>query len=292
MLRRLSKTIIPYNKTNPSNFKRYFSGLNLKKNNINYDLITNSQIVDSNFGVKEFVKKTYLWTGGGICGSIGFSLLGAKYGLEIIDSIKSLEILFGTGAILSVGGTIGMCFTNYKVLAKQMLTNTGSQTNVYYSINSIPRILSYCSLVVGNGIIMTPIFSTMPNAVLPAFIASSSVFAGATMYTMTRKAGELDSWGATLYSSLTGLVGVSLLGLGSQLFLGQNWFSDTTHLISLYGGVPLFTGLVAYDTHIAIQRYLSNDPDHLGCATGLYLDFINLFVRFMEIISKIQNNNK
>lgn len=65
-----------------------------------------------------------------------------------------------------------------------------------------------------------------------------------------------------------------------------------THIISLYGGIPLFTGLIAYDTHKSIEKYNSGDPDHLGCSVELYLDFMNLFVRFVEIIGKIQNNNK
>ena len=281
-----------------------------------YSGLTNAEFIDSNYGVKEFVKKTYLWTGGGICGSIGLSMLGAL----IMSSdphflTESAGVLFGTGAVLSIGGAIGIGFTKYSVhkdivnisqnnqlrqhgqngLHKQfgqLGQNAKKQVEILYSTNSIPRTLSYVSLIVGNGIVMTPMFFAIPNAVLPAFIASSSVFGGATYYAMTRKTGELETWGSALYGGLTGMVGISLLGLGSNLIFGHNWFGDLSHVISLYGGIPLFTGLVAYDTHKSIDKYQSGDPDHLGCSTELYLDFINLFVRFMEIVAKIQNANK
>lgn len=87
------------------------------------------------------------------------------------------------------------------------------------------------------------------------------------------------------------MVGVNLLGLGSTFIFRLNMFGDMAHLISLYGGIPLFTGLVAYDTHKSIEKYQNGDPDHLETSTELYLDFMNLFMRFVEIIGKSQNNN-
>jgi FtsH-binding integral membrane protein len=213
---------------------------------------------------------------------------------------NSIGMLFGTGAILSLGGAIGIGFTKYSIhkdtikvsQIKHKLNQNkleSNQVKIFYSINSVPRTLSYVLLIIGNGIIMIPMFSLFPDAILPAFIASSSVFGGATWYAMTRKTSELEIWGSTLYGGLTGIVGISLLGLGSNLIFGHNWFSDLSHVVSLYGGIPLFTGLVAYDTYKSIDKYQSGDPDHLGCSTELYLDFINLFVRFVEIMAKIQN---
>jgi FtsH-binding integral membrane protein len=157
-----------------------------------------------------------------------------------------------------------------------------------YSTNPVPRIISYGSLISGMGILMIPMFIAFPDSIIPAFVTSSSVFGGAVVYALTRKTQELSIWGPTLYSCLFGLTGVSLLGLGSSLLIGQNLFASSAHLISLYGGIPLFTGLIAYDTYKAIQMYRLGEPDHLGCSVDLYLSFINLFVRLVEIIAKIQ----
>ena len=270
--------------------------MNQSTNFSKYSNITNTQLVDSNYGLKEFVKKTYIWTGGGICGSIGLSILGST----IISSnphlmTNSVGMLVGTGCILGLGGAIGIGFTKYSIHKDIIQVSDRGKKNkieITHTTNSIPRILSYISLMAGNGIMMIPMFSILPNAVIPAFIASSSIFCGATWYAMTRKTGELEVLGSVLHSGLTGLVGVSLVGLGSNLLFGHNWFGDLSHLISLYGGIPLFTGLVAYDTHESIEKYQSGDPDHLGCSANLYLDFINLFVRFIEIIGKIKNDDE
>jgi FtsH-binding integral membrane protein len=237
-----------------------------------------------------------MWTGGGICGSIGLSMVGAS----IITSnphlmSDSIGMLFGTGCVMGLGGALGIGYTKYSVhkdIIKVYNKGKKDQVEIAYTTNSIGRKLSYASLIAGNGIIMIPMFAIFPDAVFAAFIASSSVFGGATWYAMTRKTGELEIWGSALYGGLTGLVGISLVGLGSNLLFGHNWFGDLSHLISLYGGIPLFTGLVAYDTHKSIEKYQSGDPDHLGCSTELYLDFINLFVRFMEIIAKIQSTSR
>lgn len=116
------------------------------------------------------------------------------------------------------------------------------------------------------GMTLIPMCGIFPNALVSAFIASTSIFGGATWYAMTRTEGELEPLGSVLYGGLGGLVGVSLLGLGSNLIFGTNWFGDLTHLVSLYGGIPLFTGLIAYDTNKAISKYNSGDPYHLGCS--------------------------
>lgn len=298
---------------------------------------TNLELINENFGLRDFIKKTYLWTGAGIGGSIGLSVIGS----QIIKMYPDCLInVCGLGTVMALGGAVGICFTKYSVhkdiisnsvsnsnsisnLNLNSVSNSNSNSNMYiynntnntfdindtydtndtdctnntknieilYSVNSTGRMISYGCLITGVGIGMTPLYLTFPNAIFPAFIASSCVFYGSTWYTMKKGVGELKPYGGVLYGGLGGLVGVSLLGVGSNLIYGTNWFGDITHLISLYGGIPLFTGLVAYDTHEAIEMYESGNPDHLGCSTQLYLDFVNLFVKFVEIIGKIQSKD-
>lgn len=272
--------------------------------------ITNEELINSNYGLREFMKKTYLWTGGGIAGSTGIAILGGEI-LQLNPNIIPYPyggVIFFSSLVLGIGGAIGINFTNYSI-HKDIITNknvnsssndkqerqerqesqkSNNDVEILYSINSTGRLISYGSLVSGMGIAMIPCMFS--QALIPAFVASSSVFAGSTLWTMKKGVGELKPYGSILYGGLSGLVGVSLMGLGSNLFFGTNWFGDMTHLISLYGGIPLFTGLIAYDTHKAIEMYESGNPDHLGCSTQLYLDFINLFVRFIEIIGTISKD--
>ena len=245
--------------------------------------------------MREFIKKTYLFTGGGICGSIGLSVIGSQ-----IIQMYPYNILgvYGLGTLLGLGGVIGIGFTKYSIhkdiiLVSKSNINKNNEKDgieILYSVNSTKRIISYGCLVTGMGLTMIPMFSMFPNALIPAFVASSSIFGASTLWTMKKGVGEIESYGGILYGGLGGLVGVSLLGLGSNLFFGTNLFGDMTHLISLYVGIPLFTGLIAYNTHKSIELYEYGEPDHLGCSTQLYLDFLNLFVRFVEIIGKIQSD--
>ncbi len=255
--------------------------------------ITNKQLIDSNYGLRQFIKKTYIWTGGGICGSVGISMLGATFFPEFASSLQPLA----DGFILAIVSTVGVAFSDYTV-HKDIIANkfgTGfyrkqSQVEILYTKNSGKRLVSYAGFIAGNGLMMMPMFILYPHAILPAFFASGSVFGGAVMYALSKKQGELEVWASGLYSGLTGMVVVSLLGLSSMYFQGPNMFSDTTHLISLYGGIPLFSGFVAYDTHKSIDKYMKGVPDHLICSTELYLDFVNLFVRFTELISKFNES--
>jgi FtsH-binding integral membrane protein len=64
------------------------------------------------------------------------------------------------------------------------------------------------------------------------------------------------------------------------------------HDINLYGGVLLFTGYSAYDMHTMISDYESGNKDHIGHATHHSLNAINIFIRMLAIISKIQKAAK
>jgi|SRR5712671_2203495 len=73
---------------------------------------------------------------------------------------------------------------------------------------------------------------------------------------------------------MTGLVGVFIP------------FSSTLDLIYAIGATLLFSGYVVYDTYL-INKRLSPDEYIMG-AISLYLDFINLFLNILRILSNMQ----
>ena len=83
-----------------------------------------------------------------------------------------------------------------------------------------------------------------------------------------------------------GILGCGMTGLTSQLIFGPNEFSSFLHSVDVYMGIPLMAGFVAYDTHEARAMYKNGDPDHLGCAANLYLDFINILIRVIDAIGE------
>ncbi len=93
-------------------------------------------------------------------------------------------------------------------------------------------------------------------------------------------------WKAPLGVGLASLIGAQLIGLGSSLIFGPNSFSLLLHNVDIYGGIALFTLMSIYDAHLARQMYLEGKPDHLACATSVYLDVMNLSIRIMEALAK------
>lgn len=59
-------------------------------------------------------------------------------------------------------------------------------------------------------------------------------------------------------------------------------------ILAPYLELALFTALVAHDTRIALERYKAGDPDHIVCATDLFLHFSNLFLRFVEALLSLK----
>ena len=49
--------------------------------------------------------------------------------------------------------------------------------------------------------------------------------------------------------------------------------------------------MTAYDTVVARQMYANKQPDEVGVSVSLVLDFSNLFVRFMKILSDSQRRS-
>jgi FtsH-binding integral membrane protein len=52
-----------------------------------------------------------------------------------------------------------------------------------------------------------------------------------------------------------------------------------------YLGVALFSALIGYDTHVAMAEYRSGIADHLRLSVQLVLDFWNLLIRIIQIMS-------
>ena len=112
------------------------------------------------------------------------------------------------------------------------------------------------------------------------------------MFAYSRPTDSLLILKAPLCGALTGLVGMQLVNLGSSYFFGYNGFNQVLHTLDIYGGLVLFSALTAYDTHVAINSYKNQDSDHLGIAVNFYLDFINILIRMLEVVSKLKSQEK
>lgn len=206
-------------------------------------------------GTKEHMRKVYATMGGCIAVCAGGSALSATYGLFLSQPIIP--------AIAAFVPLIGF-----------MMTDKTSNENYRLAL------LSSFSLL--EGMSLTPLMmaytSIDPTIVPTAFAGASTVFIGATMASLFAPRGSMLPMGAPLLGGLIGLVGLNL----------ANFFfhSSLLHDINLYGGLGLFTVFVGYDTHKTIAKFEGGDDDHLQHSVDFFLDFLNIFVRMMQIVAR------
>jgi FtsH-binding integral membrane protein len=282
----LSRTLISIK--NPVVYRK-LSNLSFKNKNVEFlpaitQVITNKEAIDKDFGLKQFMNKTYVYTGSGILATMGSGMLLS----HMPEMMQYLPWMMGGGFVTGIAGCFGLGWTRYKVHTTHLKNpETNKVIEAFHSENTPERQLSYGAVIGGMSLMISPAiaFANVTGILMPAMLSTGLVFGGAMHYANTRKVGELEPWGSALYGGLWGLIGCGLTGLGSTLLFGPNTFSVFMHSIDLYAGIPLFAGFVAYDTHKAIDMYRKKDPDHLGCSVQLYLDFTNLLIRMIEIMA-------
>jgi FtsH-binding integral membrane protein len=240
----------------------------------------------SEIGLKNFLSRVYLFTGGGIAASLGLSHVITSHNL--LADLSVLPII-GGGLMLGLGGGLIVDKSKYQIHQKEHIIS-GEKYAYSYSTNSPARLFGFGCTVVGMTLIVSPSISVAnmisPDILLSATIVSGMLFGGSIIAARTCPSRSLLSWQVPLMGGLYGLIGVGILGIGAHLLMGPNPISSLLFAVDTYGGIVLFMGITALDTQIAVERYEKGDPDHLGCTIQLYLDFMNILIRIINIMSK------
>jgi FtsH-binding integral membrane protein len=88
---------------------------------------------------------------------------------------------------------------------------------------------------------------------------------------------------------VAGLVAVCLASVGSVVLPATAIRTvSVMQNVSLYGGLAVFSGLVLWDTQKIIARaenaHDGRQLSPINDAIGIYLDFINIFIRILTIM--------
>ena len=115
------------------------------------------------------------------------------------------------------------------------------------------------------------------------FLMTAGMFGAMAVYGLITKK-DLSSIGSICIMAIIGIIIASLVNV---LLLHSSVFDLVISLV----GVAIFVGLTAYDVQKIKQRvYYANDENvsvlALSGAFGLYLDFINIFLRLLRIFGK------
>jgi hypothetical protein len=140
----------------------------------------------------------------------------------------------------------------------------------------------YANMVhIGMGVTISPSLIIFANVIPAATVLTTALVAGPIGASLMLPKGQLLGWGPGLMIGLFGLIGAGIGGI---------WF-PILHNVSVYGGVGLFSLIAMHDTHKMIDDFENGKEDHIGHATDFSLTFINIFVRLLEILGRLNGNS-
>ena len=233
--------------------------------------------------LKDYIQGTYACVGVGSAVTLG--IMQMAHTIPLITE-HPIECMVG-GLVISFAGISGL-----SAVKGQLIRNKEGQV---VDMEHPPlRQLSFWTIVGGMGLSAAPmasmIYEISPSILPAATVMSLAVMGGASAYAYTTTK-PIETWGPALYGGLVGLIGVGALGMLDGIVFGpQSLMYQMLFDINTYGGIVLFTGLTAYDTRVLLDNYKNGNPDHLGSAIKIYLDFMNMLVRFMEILAKLKKD--
>lgn len=212
--------------------------------------------------------------------------VGVASGVSVVIGSGLMQIM---DPLIVVGGGI---FGSFGVAIYSLVKLSGETPTVVYNekekkheiIDSPDRNMYLNMFLVAEGITISPMMCLGYNLVGPAVIITSLIMAGPIANAYVNPTKNIDGMGSFLFTSLLGMVGLSITGI---IFpgLGQLWMQPEPYL-----GILLFSGYNWYDTQVMRLSYENNKLDPTIHSVNYTLNFINILIRVIEIMSRAQRN--
>ncbi|MBQ3435457.1 MAG: Bax inhibitor-1/YccA family protein [Bacilli bacterium] len=206
--------------------------------------------------------KTFMWLFGGLLVSFitGYALYLNETILANVFSSKAMWLLI----ILELGVAIF-----FSVRIKKM--------------SKVTAIFCYALYSFLTGFTFGVIFITYELAsIILVFGITSVLFLIFALYGYFTKR-DISKWGSFLLMALIGIILCSIV----NIFLHSSVFDLVLSIV----GIIIFLGFIAYDIQKlkALDDYIGEDKAAIFGAFQLYLDFINLFIRLLELFGKVKD---
>ena len=229
--------------------------------------VSTTGIVDDVAVERSFLMRVYAWMALALLISAGVAYSTAVAPelvlMPLLRVPGGMLILFGVQLALVLGLSFGLNKLNASVATGLFL--------VYAAVTGLTLSMILMAYTAGS--------------VMAAFVAASLTFGICSAFGLVTRM-DLSRLGGFLFMALIGLVVGSIVNL----------FVSTTALdwVLTYVGVLIFVGLTAYDTQMLKRMAHGIDAENgevvrkasvMG-ALRLYLDFINLFLRFTRIFGR------
>lgn len=133
-------------------------------------------------------------------------------------------------------------------------------------------------LLEGMAIAPLVLMSSMKGVLLTSLVLTGAIFGGFSAAAYLAPRASMVAWQGPLFGGLIGLMGLSLFSIFYPTAIA--------HSLILYGGLALFSVMIASDTQAMIERARCGAGDHVQDAMQMFLNLINIFVRIMQIMGK------
>ena len=224
------------------------------------ELVTKMSRADIDTGLRQFMISVYNYMSSGLVLTGVVAYGAAETGLY--TSLTTTPLLFWAVMLAPLALVVLLSFRIEKM-------SLGAAQATFWI---------YASLV---GLSLSGIFFVYTGmSITRAFFITAATFLAMSLYGYTTRT-DLARTGSFLLMGLVGIIIASLV----NMFLA----SSVLQLAISVVGVIVFVGLTAYDTQRMRDIYLNSDnPATAGKkaimgALALYLDFLNLFVLFMQL---------
>ena len=205
----------------------------------------------------EFLSKVFKWFGLGLL--VTFLV---AYAVSINESL--LQLIFSSGATIIIVILELVCAIWLSVRIHKMQTSTA--TMLY---------LGYTTLT---GLTFSSIFILYElESIIWIFLATAILFGILSLIGSKTKI-NLSGLGVFLIIGLLAIIIISII----NMFLLNNTIDLALCIIS----IVIFMGYVAYDVQKICRINTNNDNIAIIAAFDIYLDFINIFIRLLQLFGK------
>lgn len=205
----------------------------------------------------EFLSKVFKWFGLGLL--VTFLV---AYAVSINESL--LQLIFSSGATIIIVILELVCAIWLSVRIHKMQTSTA--TMLY---------LGYTALT---GLTFSSIFILYElESIIWIFLATAILFGILSLIGAKTKI-NLSGLGVFLIIGLLAIIIISII----NMFLLNNTIDLALCIIS----IVIFMGYVAYDVQKICRINTNNDNIAIIAAFDIYLDFINIFIRLLQLFGK------
>ena len=215
-----------------------------------------------------------------IGGFTSFSILAvAPVLLNYVDALP-------LGVCSVIGGTGVALYSLYQISKEtpQLVKLNPNRADSEYEIqDSTKRKIHLNTFLLAEAIVISPVVSMCIDFVPSALAITGGLMIAPIVTAYALPKNSMLPLGNALMTGLCGMIAISLVGLFVPSF-GHIWFEYEPWL-----GIGLFSLFNAYDTQVMLNSYEQRKLDPMGHSINYTLNFINIFIRVLEILAKSKN---